>query len=87
VGTPLIARNPISSRFPPPENKNLTDPAEIERAIKLGEYVKNGSHSYLSCTHYCLSFVELETLALYSLRKYRHLRRMYPPGSSMSDPP
>ncbi|KAI0315072.1 hypothetical protein OF83DRAFT_380711 [Amylostereum chailletii] len=47
-------------------NKTLTDPAEIEKAIKLGEYIKN------------------ETLALYQLRKYRHLRRMYPPPE---DPP
>lgn len=46
------------------KNKNLTDEKEIEKAIKLGEYIRN------------------ETLALYSLRKYRHLKRMYP-----SDPP
>ncbi|KAI0671385.1 hypothetical protein C8Q78DRAFT_973316 [Trametes maxima] len=42
------------------KNRNLTDPQEIEKAIKLGEYIRN------------------ETLALYSLRKYRHLKRMYP---------
>ncbi|KAI9567327.1 hypothetical protein HD554DRAFT_2205551 [Boletus coccyginus] len=30
-------------------------------------------------------YIKNETLALYSLRKYRHLRRMYPP-SSTSDP-
>ncbi|GJF00077.1 LYR motif-containing protein [Phanerochaete sordida] len=45
------------------KNKNLTDPEAIERAIKLGEYIRN------------------ETLALYSLRKYRHLKRMYPQDS------
>ncbi|EGN98966.1 hypothetical protein SERLA73DRAFT_137033 [Serpula lacrymans var. lacrymans S7.3] len=45
------------------KNKDLTDEAEIEKAIKFGEYIKN------------------ETLALYSLRKYRHLRRMYPPNT------
>ncbi|KAI0707103.1 hypothetical protein C8Q76DRAFT_747996 [Earliella scabrosa] len=42
------------------KNRNLSDPAEIEKAIKMGEYIRN------------------ETLALYSLRKYRHLKRMYP---------
>jgi len=42
------------------KNKHLADPAEIETALKLGEYIKQ------------------ETLALYSLRKYRHLKRMYP---------
>ncbi|KAJ7650410.1 hypothetical protein FB45DRAFT_730806 [Roridomyces roridus] len=42
-------------------NRQLTDPQEIESALKLGEYIKQ------------------ETLALYALRKYRHLRRMYPP--------
>ncbi|KAG7451031.1 uncharacterized protein BT62DRAFT_926682 [Guyanagaster necrorhizus] len=49
------------------KNRNLTDDAEIEKAIKFGEYIKE------------------ETLALYSLRKYRHLKRMYPdpiPGPS-----
>ncbi|EFI27898.1 hypothetical protein CC1G_14389 [Coprinopsis cinerea okayama7 len=30
-------------------------------------------------------YIKKETLALYSLRKYRHLKRMYP-NSSMSDP-
>ncbi|KAI0777005.1 hypothetical protein BC629DRAFT_626266 [Irpex lacteus] len=45
------------------KNKNLTDEKEIERAIALGEYIRN------------------ETLALYSLRKYRHLKRMYPDQS------
>ncbi|KAA1467700.1 hypothetical protein DENSPDRAFT_769210 [Dentipellis sp. KUC8613] len=43
------------------KNRNLTDPEEIDKALKLGEYIKN------------------ETLALYSLRKYRHLKQMYPP--------
>ncbi|KZV90573.1 hypothetical protein EXIGLDRAFT_720266 [Exidia glandulosa HHB12029] len=44
------------------KNKSLTDPEEIEKAIQLGEFIRN------------------ETLALYSLRKYRHLRRSYPPS-------
>ncbi|KZT29818.1 hypothetical protein NEOLEDRAFT_1127681 [Neolentinus lepideus HHB14362 ss-1] len=41
-------------------NRHLTDPEDVEKAFKLGEYIKN------------------ETLALYSLRKYRALKRMYP---------
>ncbi|KAF9523570.1 hypothetical protein CPB83DRAFT_799239 [Crepidotus variabilis] len=45
------------------KNRHLTDKDEIEKALKLGEFIKN------------------ETLALYSLRKYRHLKRMYPPTS------
>ncbi|KAI0719869.1 hypothetical protein C8T65DRAFT_635449 [Cerioporus squamosus] len=49
------------------KNRNLTDPQEIEKAIRLGEYIRN------------------ETLALYSLRKYRHLKRMYP-NESPSEP-
>ncbi|KAI0750116.1 hypothetical protein C8Q80DRAFT_1269878 [Daedaleopsis nitida] len=49
------------------KNRNLTDPEEIEKAIKMGEYIRN------------------ETLALYSLRKYRHLKRMYP-DCSTTDP-
>ncbi|KAG2756730.1 hypothetical protein CY34DRAFT_424067 [Suillus luteus UH-Slu-Lm8-n1] len=46
------------------KNRNLTDDEEIEKALRLGEYIKN------------------ETLALYSLRKYRYLKRMYPPNST-----
>ncbi|KAE9403621.1 hypothetical protein BT96DRAFT_917389 [Gymnopus androsaceus JB14] len=48
------------------KNRDLTDPEEIEKALKLGEYIKN------------------ETLALYSLRKYRHLKRSYPPNDNPS---
>ncbi|KAK0469929.1 uncharacterized protein EV420DRAFT_1497552, partial [Desarmillaria tabescens] len=53
------------------KNRNLTDDAEIEKAIKFGEYIKE------------------ETLALYSLRKYRHLKRMYPDSipSPGNEPP
>ncbi|TFK98618.1 hypothetical protein BDV98DRAFT_533672 [Pterulicium gracile] len=47
-------------------NKNLTDPAEIQRAFDLGEFIKK------------------ETLALYSLSKYRALKRMYPEEQSNS---
>jgi len=42
------------------KNRHLTDQEEIEKALRLGDYIKK------------------ETLALYSLRKYRHLKRMYP---------
>ncbi|KNZ72157.1 LYR motif-containing protein 5A [Termitomyces sp. J132] len=42
------------------KHRNLTDPEEIEKALRLADYIKK------------------ETLALYSLRKYRHLKRMYP---------
>ncbi|KAG2341395.1 hypothetical protein BDR05DRAFT_965448 [Suillus weaverae] len=49
------------------KNRNLTDDEEIEKALRLGEYIKN------------------ETLALYSLRKYRYLKRMYPSNSTTSD--
>ncbi|KAI0067339.1 hypothetical protein BV25DRAFT_1794841 [Artomyces pyxidatus] len=45
------------------KNKDLTDPEQIEQALRLGEYIKN------------------ETLALYSLKKYRHLRQKYPLSS------
>ncbi|KAI0300771.1 hypothetical protein BC826DRAFT_990331 [Russula brevipes] len=41
------------------KNRRLTDPAEIEQALRFGEYIKQ------------------ETLALYSLRKYRHLKQRY----------
>ncbi|KAI9463313.1 hypothetical protein BJY52DRAFT_1115777 [Lactarius psammicola] len=47
------------------KNRDLKDPAEIEQALRFGEYIKN------------------ETLALYSLRKYRHLRQRY----STTNPP
>jgi len=45
------------------KNRELTNPAEIEQALRFGEYIKN------------------ETLALYSLRKYRHLKRHYDSSS------
>ncbi|KAH7106266.1 hypothetical protein BKA62DRAFT_686509 [Auriculariales sp. MPI-PUGE-AT-0066] len=40
-------------------HRGLTDPEQIERALQLGEFIRN------------------ETIALYSLRKYRHLKRTY----------
>ncbi|KAF8622558.1 hypothetical protein AX15_006908 [Amanita polypyramis BW_CC] len=54
------------SHSPVPDNRHLTDNDDIDKALKLGDYIRK------------------ETLALYSLRKYRHLKRMYP--SSASDP-
>ena len=50
----------------------------------MGEYIKKGTLSL--CPKYPDHVLNLlvETLALYSLRKYRHLKRMYP--DSMSDP-
>ncbi|PFH52895.1 hypothetical protein AMATHDRAFT_73735 [Amanita thiersii Skay4041] len=47
-------------------NRHLTNEDDIEKALRLGDYIRK------------------ETVALYSLRKYRHLKRMYP--SSTSDP-
>lgn len=29
------------------ENRNLTDPEEIEKALKFGEYIKNGITNYI----------------------------------------
>ncbi|KAG2123966.1 hypothetical protein BD769DRAFT_1607286 [Suillus cothurnatus] len=55
------------------KNRNLSDDEEIEKALRFGEYIKNGDSSNVP-----------ETLALYSLRKYRHLKRMYP-SNSVSD--
>ncbi|KAL1712638.1 hypothetical protein EV715DRAFT_213330 [Schizophyllum commune] len=45
------------------KNRNLTDHEDIEKALKMAEYIKN------------------ETLALYSLKKYRHLKNHYYPDS------
>ena len=76
------------------ENRGLTDPAEIEQALRFGEYIKNGAHmiTHLPSTSFDILLFLLilctyasplsagrfiETLALYSLRKYRHLKRRY----------
>jgi len=72
----------------PVENRNLTDKEEIENALKLGEYIKKGSFAFpfrRSVSDADPLNYASETLALYSLRKYRHLKNMYP-NSSMSDP-
>jgi hypothetical protein len=67
------------------ENRHLTSEADIEKAFALGEYIKRGMHAHILSwwifTHVDLhgSFMA-ETLALYSLAKYRHLRRAYPPA-------
>lgn len=31
--------------FRSPDNRHLTDAAEVERALKMGEYIKNGASS------------------------------------------
>ena len=64
------------------ENKNLTDHEDIEKALKMAEYIKNGmwqspSTGMLSGSQ----TTRTETLALYSLRKYRHLKNHYYPDS------
>lgn len=74
----------LNRRTFPPGNRNLTDPEEIEKALALGEYIKkgecylhnnaNGQCTLMSCL---VSSDNLETLALYSLRKYRYLKRTY----------
>lgn len=69
----------------PKENRNLTEKDEIERAIKLGEFIKNGTRHANVRPFPGYSWPLTETLALYSLRKYRHLKRMYPP-TSLTDP-
>ena len=66
------------------ENRHLTDPEEINKAIKMGEYIRNGA-SPVVCLYHPDPQLAIETLALYSLRKYRHLKRMYP-NESPSDP-
>lgn len=65
------------------ENRNLTDEVEIEKAINLGEYIRNGASRALWLLLFILIayYYITETLALYSLRKYRHLKRMYPQDS------
>ena len=87
------------------ENRELTDPAEIEQALRFGEYIKNGAHMmtahlsrllllidslYVRIALVCYAALHgkwaiiIETLALYSLRKYRYLKRRY--DTSSSDP-
>ncbi|KZV68084.1 hypothetical protein PENSPDRAFT_653527 [Peniophora sp. CONT] len=50
------------------KNRDLSDPEQIERALCLGEFIRD------------------ETLALYSLKKYRHLKRSYAPAESTELP-
>ncbi len=67
------------------ENRHLTDPEEINKAIKMGEYIRNGAFYGVFLYQPIPQLAMLETLALYSLRKYRHLKRMYP-NESPTDP-
>lgn len=83
VAQPHLASD---SNAPVTENRNLSDPEEIEKAIKLGEYIRNGTLRISQCASFSTQNMYSETLALYSLRKYRHLKRMYP-QDSFSDPP
>ena len=62
-------------------NKTLTNPDEIENAFRLGEYIKKGESQVPLLQYRSLTRSPSETLALYSLRKYRHLKRAYPPTS------
>lgn len=69
------------------ENRGLTDPAEIEQALHFGEYIKNGTHVHTIHNpvsqikerhlHRLDGMATTETLALYSLRKYRYLKQRY----------
>ena len=59
------------------ENRTLTDPEEIEKALRLGNYIKKGM-CQVDGIRQPSTLVHAETLALYSLRKYRHLKTMYP---------
>jgi hypothetical protein len=69
------------------ENRSLTDPAEIEQALGFGEYIKNGTHvhtqSNVTSQNLHLLYIAMdgmatiETLALYTLRKYRYLKQRY----------
>ncbi|KAI1797002.1 hypothetical protein LXA43DRAFT_1089526 [Ganoderma leucocontextum] len=67
------------------KNRHLTDPEEINKAIKMGEYIRNGVFYFVFVHQPKPQLPAPETLALYSLRKYRHLKRMYP-NESPSDP-
>lgn len=69
----------INDRILLSDNRNLTDAAEVERALKMGEYIKNGATQSFYSMKEKLMHDDQETLALYSLRKYRHLKRTYYP--------
>ncbi|KAF9648781.1 hypothetical protein BDM02DRAFT_3167886 [Thelephora ganbajun] len=59
-------------------NKHLKTEEEINQALRLGEFIKQGLEflNRLLLTR-LVDGGGTETLALYSLRKYRHLKRMY----------
>ena len=66
------------------ENKILTDPRDIERALRMGEFIRDGAslfpHSSTGVgvgADRKMSMLMPETLALISLSKYRHLKRAY----------
>jgi hypothetical protein len=57
------------------ENRHLKDPEDIEKFFKLAEYIRNGQ-LLRSDQYTCQLIWDAETLTLYSLSKYRHLRRL-----------
>ena len=63
------------------ENRNLTDHEDIEKALKMAEYIKNGMWQLGTSASTISEIMSAETLALYSLRKYRHLKNHYYPNS------
>jgi hypothetical protein len=51
----------------------MKDQAEIERFFKLAEYIREGSFDESDSSSYADG--DTETLSLYALQKYRHLKR------------
>jgi len=46
------------------ENRGLTDPAEIEQALRFGEYIKNGAHmiTHLPSTSFDIFIIFIDSL-------------------------
>ena len=61
------------------ENRDLNDPEQIEKALCLGEFIRDGVCIRVMTENF-LTNLPAETLALYSLKKYRHLKRAYTPS-------
>jgi hypothetical protein len=61
------------------ENRHLQDPEDIAKFLNLAEYIRNGGlrvSPYYDHVYNHLFVRPSETLALYSLSKYRHLKRL-----------
>ena len=56
------------------KNKDLRDDGEIEKCLKVGEYVKKGM-TYMGLGGRLELMVEIEML--YYLKRYRALRKVY----------